>query len=90
MDAAYKAWTHESVREKWLANPGILIRKATQNHTLQITWVDGVTSLDVFFYPKGDKVQVSLNHSKLSDPQKAEKMKKYWAEQLAKLAVLLE
>ena len=90
IDLAFKAWTDEKVREKWLADPKISIRKATQNHTLRITWIDGETDLDVFFYPKGEKVQVSLNHSKLPDPQKAEEMKEYWAHQLSNLACFLE
>ncbi len=90
IDTVFKAWTDESIREKWLADPGITIRKATQNRTLRITWADGVTSLDVSFYPKVENVQVSLNHSKLPNSQKAEEMKKYWAQQLNKLANFLE
>ena len=90
IEKAYTAWTDETVREKWLADPGITIRKATKNHSLRITWVDGKSSVDVSFAVKKDKAQVVINHSKLPDPQKAEEMKKYWADQLDKLAKLLE
>ena len=70
--------------------PVIAIRKATLNHTLRITWVDGFTSLNVSFYSRGEKVHVSVNHRNLSDSQKAEVMKEYWADQLIKLADFLE
>ena len=65
IDAAFKAWRVKSIRNKWLTDPDITIRKATHNHTLRITWVGGVTALDVSFYSKGDKVQVNVNHSKM-------------------------
>jgi len=84
-DEIFNAWEDPSKREKWLADPGFTIRKSTQNRTLRITWIDGETSLDVSFYPKGDNVQVSLNHSKLTDPKRAEEMKAYWTLQLEHL-----
>jgi hypothetical protein len=90
LDKAFKAWTDKTDREKWLTDPDITIRKATQNHTLRITWVDEITSVDVSFLGKNDKVQVVVNHRKLPNPQKVEEMKKYWAEQLDKLANFLE
>ncbi len=86
IESAFQAWLDEDIRKKWLADPGFAIRKATPNRTLRISWVDGVTSLDVAFYPKGENVQISLNHSKLPDSEKAEEMKKYWAQQLNNLA----
>jgi hypothetical protein len=52
--------------------------------------MDGITGVDVLIKPKGEKVQISVNHSKLPDSQIAEEMKKYWAEQLNKLEEFLE
>jgi len=90
IDSVFNAWEDHARREKWLADPEISIRKATKYRTLRITWIDGKTSLDVSFYPKGEKVQVSLNHSKLPDSNKAEEMKTYWALQLEHLANYLQ
>lgn len=90
VDSVFNAWEDLNKREKWLSDPKITIRKSTQNRTLRITWIDGATSLDVSFYPKGENVQVSLNHSKLPDSDKAEEMKTYWALQLEHLANFLE
>ena len=90
VDSVFNAWEDPSKREKWLADPGITIRKATQNRSLRINWVDGVTSLDVSFYPRGESVQVSLNHSKLSDSSKADEMKAYWTHQMENLENFLK
>ena len=76
-ETAFNAWAKESIRIKWLADPGISIRKTIPNHSLRIIWLDGITGVDVLFNPKGEKVQISVNHSQLPDLQAAEKMKKY-------------
>ena len=90
IDKVYNAWIDKAMREKWLTDPDIIIRKATQNHSIRVTWVDGITSVDVSFQAKNDKAQIVVNHSKLPNPQKAEEMKKYWAGQLDQLADFLE
>jgi hypothetical protein len=66
--------------------PDFVVRKATRNKSLRITWVDGQTSVEVLFYAKGkSKSQVVVQHSQLSDAKAAERMKGYWSEQLARL-----
>lgn len=87
----YKSWKDEKVRESWLPQQAIVIRKATPNRSLRITWSDRKTSLSVDFYEKGQsKGQVVVQHLKLKDPSAAEKMKKYWIKMLAKLKSELE
>src|SRR6266404_1749073 len=57
----YAAWKDKRKRARWLADPGFTIRKANDNKSLRITWIDGVTNLDVQFYARGeDKCQVTI------------------------------
>lgn len=91
VDALYKAWHNKKVRGRWLADNSLVIRKATEAKSLRITWIDGRTSLEVFFIAKGEgKSQVTVQHSKLPDAAEAERMKAYWAEALERLKDLLE
>lgn len=60
-----------------------MIRQATANKSMRITWVDNKTSLEVNFYPKGQaKSQLVVQHGKLPDAQAAAKMKIYWSKKL--------
>ena len=87
---AFKAWTDEKTRKKWLPS-NLTIRKATANKSLRITWEDGKTSLAVAFLSKGaGKSQVVAQHSKLPDAKAAAKMKKFWSEALDRLKEVLE
>jgi hypothetical protein len=89
--AVFNAWQDEKTRRRWLPDAGFTIRKATPHKSMRITWVDGKTSVDVNFYPKGNgKAQISLQHTKLSDAKAAEKKKAYWSKQLDRLKSLLE
>lgn len=90
INKAYKAWTDEKARARWLSQ-SITIRKATPNKTLRITWEDGKTSVAAAFLSKGpDKTQVVAQHSKLPDAKAAAKMKKFWGEALDHLQEVLE
>ena len=87
---AFKAWTDEKTRKKWLP-ANLAIRKATTNKSLRISWEDGKTSLSINFYPKGTgKSQVVAQHSKLPDAKAAAKMKKFWAQALDRVKEVLE
>jgi len=88
---AFAAWEDEKLRRRWLKDVGFTIRKATPHKSMRITWVDGKTSVEVNFYSKGNrKSQVVAQHSKLADARQAERMKKYWGEQLGRLKEVLE
>ncbi len=83
---AFVAWDNEGRRRAWLADPGLTIRKATRNKSLRTTWIDGKSSLEIFFSPKGaTRTQVVVQHSKLKSAAASERMKRYWAEQLQRL-----
>ena len=87
---AFKAWNDAKTRGRWLKETGLVVRKATANKSMRITWTDGKTSVLVGFYAKGDaKCQVALEHDKLADAKEAERMKAYWGEALERLGALL-
>jgi uncharacterized protein YndB with AHSA1/START domain len=87
----FRAWEDRKIRDKWLEDPGFVIRKATPGKSMRITWVDGKTSVDAGFYMKGDgKSQISVQHGRLGSAREAARLKTYWAEQLGKLKELLE
>jgi uncharacterized protein YndB with AHSA1/START domain len=87
---AFKAWTDDKTRQKWLPAK-MSIRKATTNKALRITWEDGKTSVAAAFLPKDSgKCQVVAQHMKLPDAKAAAKMKKFWGEALDRLKASLE
>jgi len=89
--ALYRAWKDEQARSRWLSEKPIVIRKATANKCLRITWADGKSSLDVSFNPKGHgKSQIVVQHGKLPDAKVAARMKTYWARALERLKESLE
>ena len=82
----YKAWSDAKLRRRWLPEKGIVIRKATPEKSMRITWSDGKTSVSVNFYAKGEaKSQVALEHEKLPDAKTVAQMKAYWARALDRL-----
>jgi uncharacterized protein YndB with AHSA1/START domain len=90
MEKAFAAWLDEITRAKWLEIPDLSIRKSTANKSIRVIWSDPKSSVEIYFYPKDDRVQVTLNHSKLPNKDQAEKMKSYWASQLEKMKAFLE
>ena len=87
---AFKAWTDEKSRKKWLP-ADLTIRKAITNKTLRIAWGDGNTIVAVAFLAKDSgKCQVVAQHMKLPDAKAAAKMKKFWANALDALKELIE
>ena len=82
----YKSFANEKERTEWLGEDGLVVRKATPNKTMRVTWADGKTSIAISFAAKdGKKTQVVVQHSKLSDAKAAAKMKTYWAKALDRL-----
>jgi hypothetical protein len=87
----FRAWEDRRIRDKWLEDPGFIIRKATPGKSMRITWVDGKTNVDAGFYVKGDgKSQISVQHGRLGSARQAARLKKYWSAQLHKLKEMLE
>jgi uncharacterized protein YndB with AHSA1/START domain len=87
----FKAWTNENNRMRWLKDSDFIIRKKTTDKNIRIIWIDNITTVEVMFYPKDNfKTQIVVQHSKLKNAREAEKMKKYWADSLKKLAQFVE
>jgi len=87
----FRAWEDRKIRDKWLEDPGFVIRKATPGKSMRITWVDGRTNVDAGFYAKGDgKSQISVQHGHLESAGEAARFKTYWSTQLGKLKEMLE
>jgi uncharacterized protein YndB with AHSA1/START domain len=87
----YSSFQSEPSRKEWLMEDGLVVRKATKNKSLRVTWKDGKTSLEINFYPKDkDKSQVVVQHSKLGSAAAAARMKAYWAKALDRLRSTLE
>lgn len=87
----FKSVSDEKLRKSWLKEDGLVVRKATANKTMRVTWKDGKSSLEVYFVPKGDeKSQVVVQHSRLADKNTSDGMKVYWSQALDRLRASLE
>ncbi|HVR99068.1 MAG TPA: hypothetical protein VMW27_20785 [Thermoanaerobaculia bacterium] len=90
VDALFAAWQDDAVRNRWLQEPGLTVRRATPGKSMRITWPDQ-TSVTVNFYAKGEgKSQVAAQHGKLPDAEAAARMKAWWAKALARLQSALQ
>ena len=89
--ALYKAWSDAKTRVRWLDEGPLVIRKATRNKSMRITWCDKKTGVEVNFYAKGNaKAQITVEHNKLPNAKRCEQMKKYWGKTLDRLKKSLE
>lgn len=96
----FSAWADEALRKRWLPGADLLVRTATPDKSMRITWrvlgtrpggASGETSLEVNFYGRGTrKAQTTVQHGKLRDTGEAERMKAYWSDRLDALKKLLE
>lgn len=86
---AFRAFKEPRQRRRWLDGSPVVIRKATPNKSLRITWSDG-TSVEVYLTAKGrSKCQVAVQHTKLPSRDAAGRMKAFWAERLGALGEAL-
>lgn len=87
----FGAWTEDGARAPWLDATGWHVRKSTPYRSLRITWTDGKTHLDVYFWPRGlGKTLVQIEHSKLGSVEEVARLRTFWSEALEKLRELLE
>jgi uncharacterized protein YndB with AHSA1/START domain len=91
VEALYKSWTDPDRLTLWLPDSAqMTVRKATPNKSIRITWIDGRSSVDVFFWIKGEsKSQVAVQHNKLETPEEVARWKTYWSEALSRLQASL-
>jgi uncharacterized protein YndB with AHSA1/START domain len=87
----YKSFANAKSRSSWLGENGLVVRTATTDKSMRVTWSDKQTSLEINFYPKAtDKSQVVVQHSKLPDAKSSATMKTYWGKALDRLRASLE
>lgn len=87
----FEAWSDLDMREQWLPDHEVVVRRATRDKSMRLTWSDGYTHVDANFYPRGDeRAQVAIQHRKLADTDAAEDAKMFWSCRLAELKKHLE
>ena len=88
---AFKAWNEAAIRNRWLPGKQLKIRKATRNTRIRGAWLPDGSVVTVDFTPKGpSKVQVVVQHNRLTDPKQAERMKEFWSAALGRLKAQLD
>jgi len=87
----YKSFANAKSRSSWLPENGFIVRTATIDKSMRLTWNDKKTSLEINFYPKGaGQSQVVVQHSKLPDAKSSARMKSHWARRWVDYALRLE
>ena len=91
LSSVYSSFENEGTRSSWLGENGLVVRKATKNKSMRVTWKDGKSSLSITFAARDKgKSQVVVQHSKLPSAAAASRMKVYWGKALDRLKDQLE
>jgi hypothetical protein len=91
IDRLSDAFVDKSLRARWLPDSELRERTATKPKSARFDWGDGETRVIVGFIAKGEaKSTVALEHARLPDAEKAERMKAYWRDRVAVLKEVLE
>jgi len=90
MEVLFAAFSQARRRARWLSEPGVTVRKATDNRSIRMTWSDG-TSVEGWFTAKAPtKSTVQVQHTRLASKADAERLKAYWGERLDALGDILK
>ena len=78
LERLYESWASEELRRQWLEPKAVTVRSATPQKYLRMAWNQDKSSVDISFYPKGEnRSRVTVQQSKLPNPEASEKMKAY-------------
>ncbi|HEV8239234.1 MAG TPA: hypothetical protein VGS57_07700 [Thermoanaerobaculia bacterium] len=89
LERLYAAFADAKARKRWLGDVALVVRKATPDKSMRITWDDG-TSVEAGFFAKGpEKSMVAVAHTKLPDKARADELKRFWSARLDALAAQL-
>lgn len=89
VDTVFTAWTDSAVRDEWLPDAQMTIRKAVPRKRILITWADG-GSVTVDFVGKPDgRCQCTAEHRKLDSYERVERYRAFWSAALVRLNTLL-
>jgi hypothetical protein len=87
----YDAWSDPALRNRWLLDAPVEVRRSTDGKSMRMTWTVGDSSIDVGFFPKGaGKSEVQVEHGKLKSAADVLKQKAFWKDALERLRALLE
>jgi hypothetical protein len=86
--ALFAAASKPALRRRWLPGVALVVRKASPNKSLRITWPDG-TNVDVYFFDKGAKSSISVQHQKLKSRKSVDELKIWWGGRFDALAEVL-
>jgi hypothetical protein len=85
----YRAARDRRMRQRWLPDIELTVRKAAANRSLRITWPDA-TPVEFWFTEKGpSKSQIQISHRKLGSRAQVAAVKTFWGERLDALGSLL-
>ena len=85
VDELYATWSNDTKRAEIIGET-VEPTSETKNRYFRAVWIDGVSRLEIGFYPKGtQKSQITLQHSKLKNKAEVEKMRIFWKKVLSAL-----
>lgn len=84
----FRAFADARARQRWLPKVKVVVRKATPNRSVRMTWDDG-TSVEVWITSKGSKTTAQVQHRKLTSKADADTRRAFWAERLKQLGMLI-
>jgi hypothetical protein len=91
LDALFQAWSDPRLRERWLPDAPVEVRRSTDGKSMRLAWTKGDSSVEVGFFAKGDaKSMVAVQHGKLAKAADVKRQKAYWGDALERLKALLE
>ncbi len=87
----FDAWSDAGVRERWLLEGAVQVRRSQDRKSISMTWKPGGSSVDVSFESRGPgKSKVAVQHGRLRSAVAARAKKAFWREALERLKALLE
>jgi hypothetical protein len=86
----YRAFSHTRTRRRWLPDMDLVVRTATPEKSMRVTWPDGSHVHLSFMAKSRDKSCVVIQHTKLRDKEDATAKKAFWTERLDSLVAALK
>jgi len=87
----FDAWGDAAVRDRWLHDAAIEVRRFIDGKSMRMTWKPGGSCVDVSFRSRGPgKSQVAVRHGRLRSAGAARTQKAFWSAALDRLKALLE
>jgi hypothetical protein len=87
--ALFDAWADARVRQRWLNETGVRVRKATAPKSMRLGWPGGGIVAVGFLAKGASKSLVAIEHTKLPDRDTGERLKRKWSERFAALGEVL-